>query len=1608
MEWRCRSLTGDYCPRQFEFHPYADNHILFGTMTGEICSVNSESGNISSLGNYGLSSLDTILGICWLKDRTSNRFLVGSSKGRVTCGDFNSILSSSERNETSTIVKDFEAFQRLTSIHANSDSRLMLLSGYHTDALVYDIETGSILHNYKGIHSNHINISRFTGNSPSIFSTSSFDGTIKTWDLRNSKQVPLYTVKLTNGVVMINFSNDDHFLLASGIDNEISQFFFCDGRKHLTYDVPKTGLKSNYCRTYYTASGRHALTGSCEEHEVKLMCAYTGHVVANIDIYPGKRDNSLYVQSLRGSPTHDSKMCVLSNYRDSSHRELVEVVLSRCTKDAIEPTSHYSKVDSSPLKPFKSFNIDPMVYVNDTDPIEPNSTFSNFADKIGNQIMLNEVNKMIHMFTSDNSEHNDQLPKEFVHQIIINNEIWRIISILNSGLCEIILQFIELSILLKLPNLEETKQFRIENSINVISRIEYFIRKNNDGIIETFAPYEELFLHKNHQSTSLPTAANNSIVLAKFISHSACPIYNDSFLIIGGGNRDYLHGFRRMLSFNTISNQFSYLNCSDYCGKYLPMTANMNCAVSLQPNNVRHILMFGGRVKTGKEKSLYSALKLSSLSGCINNDDYSIENDENLIEKLIQECLNDNNLTNYDQNNNEENVDNLMKKDNSEITDGIDQDENEPGGVPIWYGDKNNKTNNFSSGFKFPFLIHNDNNINEDNNNEDDENNKRIIDFNKNDIDSNNSNNGIIFELDCLNMIWTSPVLKCDPLSPKTNYDYNRNLNQASTSNGTGKSSNHFKNISHPNLIAIDNRVGQTVSALYQIDIPYRCETCLFTRKKERYDSVNENINNKNIIRKNNDLFNNNMNNKSYSDNNNAKKDLHCFGECDCSQIIQSSLKVYTCYNTFDNTYKSHKKSKLTDVTWLFQFGGYCLRRGMVMNDLYIIICTPQIISNPSNNPIDNDFDKKELNIKNNLQNEEFSNNNDVNILYSYEVIRPKVTGNYPSRRFSHCSVIIPSLKSHQNNTNKNDIFSVTDHSRMIIFGGITHGNIIGDLASLRLNYHYNHLSNNNVACFDSDCHWEQVIVDGNQSPGPRHGHTMTYDPNHNYVILFGGITLSAVDNEEIAMNDVWKLMLVRVTPVSNDGFILTVRWEKIICDGIPPAVRSRHTFTYMNGYGYVFGGIEDIRHDGGDSDQEEIMIYAKQRDSIVYVFDIRKNRNITSTGVISGSDTGVWTTPAPLTLIWRRSFPRCTVPLCSLHVDFLLLIKQFFQEYFNNNNNNNNNSNNNNIMKEESDDNDITNASEEMLRLGRVQSLINDYHPNYDNNSYDNAIVPVNDNDGSVIVELFDNNNSNNNVSTENNNIQLSMYASLLMNRCDFFKVILNSSMAESRDKRISLVDISQSIFACIMLFLHCDIILLPELPIVSLCQPLAMRRNNSNNNNNNENENQVKAIAEIANMLDVAKRYGIITLTARCEGLLIRFVSIENVFQFIELSDWFDMKLLKHISIQSVLARHMTPALLEFMRIHMNDYNNTDTNNEDVVNDNNNNNNNNIEDGKVDDESTFYESIITEAYIKLPIALKIEIVELFSCDENYSNVSENNENNKSKSAYEMNLRSN
>ncbi|GAB5029873.1 transducin family protein [Nannochloropsis oceanica] len=121
------------------------------------------------------------------------------------------------------------------------------------------------------------------------------------------------------GNVMVCFSPDDVHILSSAVDNAIVQRLVVDGREPLRLkDLPRTGLRENFTRAYYSASGRYIMSGSSEEDSIRLHCAQTGDLIESAEAYPGRCHHSLYVQSLRCDPYHEHCFSILVNYRDAS------------------------------------------------------------------------------------------------------------------------------------------------------------------------------------------------------------------------------------------------------------------------------------------------------------------------------------------------------------------------------------------------------------------------------------------------------------------------------------------------------------------------------------------------------------------------------------------------------------------------------------------------------------------------------------------------------------------------------------------------------------------------------------------------------------------------------------------------------------------------------------------------------------------------------------------------------------------------------------------------------------------------------------------------------------------------------------------------------------------------------------------------------------------------------------------------------------------------------------------------------------------------------------------------------------------------------------------
>ncbi|CAM6104311.1 unnamed protein product [Calypogeia fissa] len=336
-------------PRQFEYHPTESSYMVFGTLSGEVVVVNHESNKVVGC-VQSIGAPHSILGLCWL-NKDPHKLIAGSDNGSlqlydvnhmratmVTSGhsgarpdsgnlsDWGSPARSGSRTSRSPAIYTYDDFEQLTSVHINSTDDYFLASGYSKHVGMYDLRTGKRLEVFTDLHEEHINVVKFAHHSPFLFATSSFDKEIKMWDIRIKAGKPLYTTQSNRGNVMVCFSQDDHYLLSSAVDNEVRQHLAVDGRLHMKFDIPALGSHQNYTRSYYMNGRDYIITGSCEENVVRICCAQTGRHLRDLSLEGRGFKKTLYVQSLRGDPFRDFHFSVLVAYNSPHSRsEIVKV-----------------------------------------------------------------------------------------------------------------------------------------------------------------------------------------------------------------------------------------------------------------------------------------------------------------------------------------------------------------------------------------------------------------------------------------------------------------------------------------------------------------------------------------------------------------------------------------------------------------------------------------------------------------------------------------------------------------------------------------------------------------------------------------------------------------------------------------------------------------------------------------------------------------------------------------------------------------------------------------------------------------------------------------------------------------------------------------------------------------------------------------------------------------------------------------------------------------------------------------------------------------------------------------------------------------------------------
>ena len=290
-----------YFPRQFEYHPMVPNQMLIGSGNGELMIVNTITSKPISRFYSGIESF--ILALSWFNYHPT-KFIAAADSGEIKLYDYHSInqsgrsyhltdlssnppRSSSFRPRPSPSLKPIEEYSfdkqsKISSAYINCDDKYCLTSGKRVVSL-YDIQSGTLMKSFNNMHEKDINVLKFAHNSPNLFATSSFGKEIKMWDLRDTSR-PIFTRKSTGCTVMVCFSPDDRYLLSSSSDNEVRQYLTHDGQLHLKYNLPRKGKEINYTRSYYMNGGSHIVTGSCDDHFIRVLNSSTGKMLNEIDL----------------------------------------------------------------------------------------------------------------------------------------------------------------------------------------------------------------------------------------------------------------------------------------------------------------------------------------------------------------------------------------------------------------------------------------------------------------------------------------------------------------------------------------------------------------------------------------------------------------------------------------------------------------------------------------------------------------------------------------------------------------------------------------------------------------------------------------------------------------------------------------------------------------------------------------------------------------------------------------------------------------------------------------------------------------------------------------------------------------------------------------------------------------------------------------------------------------------------------------------------------------------------------------------------------------------------------------------------------------------------
>lgn len=394
---------GNERPRQLEYNPGKDGEIVYATANRMLVVADEESGDVIAscrvgggpgwrgsrgigysadcnpetsriaktydLGEAirdnaggGLAAADNMLagegqtsvfGLAWLNKRP-DMFVCGEYGGLIHM--YNVGWMQDQTN--GGCVYACEQFDELTSISVSADDSRFAVSGSKHDVGIFDISTGTRIETMSACHGGLINVIKFGNTNPNILLTSSFDGFVRKWDLRDrhadGSRRPIFTSRTPVDTMMACFSPDDQWFLASAVDNEVGQYSAIDGRLALQLDIARTGNRYNFTRSYYMNDGNYIVSGSCmesvvrvhnsrgsgalltevdvdERGDVNMLNHHGQHAGVGFDVGVGRTDqgvgggnnSAMCVQSLRASPWRPFNVSALLVTTDQTVDELI-------------------------------------------------------------------------------------------------------------------------------------------------------------------------------------------------------------------------------------------------------------------------------------------------------------------------------------------------------------------------------------------------------------------------------------------------------------------------------------------------------------------------------------------------------------------------------------------------------------------------------------------------------------------------------------------------------------------------------------------------------------------------------------------------------------------------------------------------------------------------------------------------------------------------------------------------------------------------------------------------------------------------------------------------------------------------------------------------------------------------------------------------------------------------------------------------------------------------------------------------------------------------------------------------------------------------------------